>query len=92
MRVGQSVRCYPGQMRDTPNFDLALGQIIREHRELLGMSRKELAARIDGSESHIKAIESRKRNPTITVLSCLPRHWASTRARCYLRSNKDSPI
>nr|WP_232221587.1 MULTISPECIES: helix-turn-helix transcriptional regulator [unclassified Desulfovibrio] len=56
------------------------------------MSRKELAARIDGSESHIKAIESRKRNPTITVLSCLPRHWASTQARCYLRSNKDSPI
>ena len=58
-------------MNDTPNFDLALGQIIREYRERLGLSRKQLAAIIGGSESHIKAIESRTRNPTITVFVLL---------------------
>ena len=59
-------------MNDTPNFDLALGQIIREYRERLGLSRKQLAAIIGGSESHIKAIESRTRNPTIMVFVLLP--------------------
>ena len=58
-------------MNDTPNFDLALGQIIREYRERLGLSRKQLAAMIGGSESHIKAIESRVRNPTITVFTLI---------------------
>lgn len=54
-------------MKDSPNFDLALGQILRENRERLGLTRKKLAAMIGGSESHIKAIETRKRKPTLPV-------------------------
>lgn len=60
-------------MKYTPNFDLALGQILREHRERLGLTRKELAARLGGSESHIKAIETRKRKPTLPVFVLIAR-------------------
>lgn len=52
-------------MRDTLNFDLALAQILHEYRKQRGLTRKELAALIDGSESHIKAIKTRKGKLTI---------------------------
>ena len=58
-------------MKDTPNFGLALGQVMREHREKRTMTRKQLAAEIGGSVSHIKAIEVRNRNPTITVFTLI---------------------
>lgn len=54
-------------MNDTPNFGAALSQVIRTRRERLGLTRKQLAGKIGGSESHIKAVEVGKRNPTITV-------------------------
>lgn len=54
-------------MKETPNFAPALGQVLREHREKSGLTRKRLAAAIGGSESHIKAIEVGNRNPTVTV-------------------------
>ena len=54
-------------MKDTPNFRLALGQVIREHREKRNLTRKQLAAETGISDSHIRVIEMRNRNPTVTV-------------------------
>lgn len=54
-------------MNDTPNFYLALGQLIREHREKRNLTRKQLAVAVNGSESHIKAIETMNRKPTLYV-------------------------
>ena len=54
-------------MKETPNFGMALGQVIREHREKRNLARSNLAEKIGGSISHIKAIEVGNRNPTITT-------------------------
>lgn len=54
-------------MKDLPNFAVALGLVLREHREKRNMTRKQLAAEFCGSISHIKAIEVGNRNPTITT-------------------------
>lgn len=54
-------------MKDSSNLCLALGQIIREHREKRNWTRKILAAKTGISISHVRVIEMRQGNPSVMV-------------------------
>ena len=54
-------------MKDSSNFCLALGQIIREHREKRNWTRKILAAKTGISISHVRVIEMRQGNPSVGI-------------------------
>lgn len=54
-------------MNDTPNFCRALGKVVREHREKRKWPRKRLAEAVGVSVSHIRVIETRLGNPSISI-------------------------
>lgn len=53
--------------RDTDIVD-AFARFLQERRRALGLSQEELAHRAGLSTSYVSLLESRKRQPTLTVL------------------------
>jgi len=49
----------------------ALGLLIRQHREALGISQEELGLRCDLDRTYISGIERGMRNPSLTALVTL---------------------
>ena len=54
-------------MKGNSDFGKALGQVIRGHREKRSWTRKRLAFETGVSVSHIRVIEVRQGNPSISV-------------------------
>lgn len=58
------------------NGETSLGPIVRQHREALGLTRKELARRINCSIEMIRKIESGERYPSVQIAKLLAEHLA----------------
>lgn len=51
----------------------AFARALREHRKTAGLSQEELAFRTDLSMSYISLLETKNRQPTLTVIAALAR-------------------
>lgn len=58
-------------MEKNLNFCLALGQVVREHREKRRWMRQRLSAESGVSVPHIRVIEARRGNPSLMVFIAL---------------------
>lgn len=54
-------------MREIPNLNRALALSLREHREKIGLTQADLAARIGGSAIYVRKMEAAQQTPTTTV-------------------------
>jgi len=59
--------------RTNPDLVAAFASVMRERRKALGLSQEELAFRADLSVSYISFLETKRRQPTLTVMDVLGR-------------------
>jgi len=61
--------------RTNPDLVAAFASVMRERRKALGLSQEELAFRADLSVSYISFLETKRRQPTLTVMDTLSRQF-----------------
>ncbi|MEJ2031084.1 MAG: helix-turn-helix transcriptional regulator [Maritimibacter sp.] len=59
--------------RSNPDLIAAFAKTLRRHRKALGLSQEELAFRAGLSVSFLSYLETRRRQPSLTVLDALCR-------------------
>jgi len=59
--------------RTNPDLVAAFASVMRERRKALGLSQEELAFRADLSVSYISFLETKRRQPSLTVMDVLGR-------------------
>ncbi len=69
----------------------AFAKALKERRKVVGLSQEELAFRSDLSTSYVSLLETRNRQPTLTVMDALARELGLTLAELVrlVESNMD---